>query len=182
MKFQPVAFLRSLNAVDIVVYFSTLVFFMWDVPLPATLAALLTSVYGLFILGASAAYMLFYLKPLTGIVSLALIYRIYELSSRYTPYAPLTNGYSNGVSKAQLQGSPLANPMDSAANVREMAAVLPTIRVASEPTLEESIVASQAPIGESPPMVYAIGANPDNSYTSDYRPVNSRHTYNGAEI
>lgn len=173
MKFQPVAFFRSLNAVDIAVYFSTLVFFMWDVPLPATLAALLTSVYGLLILGASALYMLFYLKPFTGIVSLALIYRVYQLSSRYTPYAPLANN-------TQLPSSDvLANPSGS---VREMSSILPTIRVASEPTLEESIVASQAPIGESPPMVYAIGANPTDTYTSDYRPINSRHTYSGATL
>jgi hypothetical protein len=176
MKFQPVAFLRSINAVDIAVYFSTLVFFMWDVPLPATLAALLTSVYGLFILGASALYMLFYLKPFTGVVSLALIYRVYQLSLRYAPYAPLTN------SNTQLQGSSLANPMESAVNMREMSSVLPTIRVSAEPTLEESIVAAQAPIGESPPMVYAIGSNPVESYTSDYRPVNSRHTYSGADL
>ena len=166
LSFIPASVLRSISAADVLVYFSTLALYLWDVPIPPSLAALLTSVYGIVFLVAATSYMLLYMKPITGIVSIALTYRIYQLSLKNTPYTAI----EPTPPRFKLRGQPL-----------EYTTPVPSISVQAEPTLEEYIVAQKAPIGEESP-VYAVQSIPANTYSADYRPLNAKQTFTGVAI
>ena len=171
LSFIPASVLRSISAADVLVYFSTLALYLWDVPIPPSLAALLTSVYGIVFLVAATSYMLLYMKPITGIVSIALTYRIYQLSLKNTPYTAI----EPTPPRFKLRGSPVSNqPL-------EYTTPVPSISVQAEPTLEELIVAQKAPIGEESP-VYAVQSIPANTYSADYRPLNAKQTFTGVAI
>jgi hypothetical protein len=165
LSFIPASVLRTISAADVLVYFSTIALYLWDVPIPPTLAALLTSVYGIVFLVAAASYMLLYMKPITGIVSIALTYRIYQLSLKNTPYTAI-----EPIPQFKLRGQPL-----------EYTTPVPSISVQADPTLEEYIVAQNAPIGEESP-IYAVQSIPANTYSSEYRPLNAKQTFTGIAI
>ncbi len=171
--FIPTSVLRTISAADVLVYFSTLALYLWDVPIPPTLAALLTSVYGIVFLVAATCYMLLYMKPITGIVSIALTYRIYQLGMKNTPYSAIDTTVN--APQFNLRGSPVNNqPL-------EYTTPMPSISVQADPTLEEYIVAQNAPIGEGSP-IYAVKSIPANTYSSEYRPLNAKQTFAGIAI
>lgn len=170
LSFIPASVLRTITAADVLVYFSTLALYLWDVPIPPSLAALLTSVYGIVFLVAATFYMVLYMKPITGIVSIALTYRVYQLSLKNTPYTAI-----EPTPQFKLRGAPVRNqPL-------EYTTPMPSISVQADPTLEEYIVAQKAPIGEESP-IYAVQSIPANTYSAEYRPLNAKQTFTGIAI
>lgn len=171
-SFNPTAFIKSVNVVDGIVYISTLVLYLWSISMPEYMAAVLSSVYGICILIAGAMYMLLYCKPITGIVSVFLAYRLMQLSQVYTPYKSLQSyqyGYTDYTAphKAQYVAAPIVQAISESVSPES------SLERRMDMSLEESIVNQFAPIGESQPSLFV---------SAPYKPVNAHHQYEGVEI
>lgn len=125
--------LRSLNAADLATMAVAGLVTVCDATLPRPIAQFFTSIHGAIFLVFSAAVMLLYTKPLTGLIA---VYVAYRLAHARSPIVP-ADAFGAGDPAASLPGD-----VENAVPMKQS-------YVPAEATLEEAIVRRDAPVGEA---------------------------------